>query len=135
MIPNRIVLDTNVCLDLFVFGDPRWLALLDALRSGCLEAVTRADCRNEWLLVLRYEHLKLDDAGRARAISEFDALIRCIDRPEELRAAISQPSPGAVQSIESGTATPALPPLPCPFAATRTTRNFWKRPVTLRRKA
>jgi predicted nucleic acid-binding protein len=48
MIPapaKRIVLDTNVCLDLFVFNDPRWAALLAAIESGEVEAVTRADCR------------------------------------------------------------------------------------------
>jgi hypothetical protein len=28
--PKRIVIDTNVCLDLFVFHDPRWAALLAA---------------------------------------------------------------------------------------------------------
>ena len=47
MIPapaKRIVLDTNVCLDLFVFKDPRWDGLLAALESGAVEAITRADC-------------------------------------------------------------------------------------------
>jgi putative PIN family toxin of toxin-antitoxin system len=76
MIPKRVVLDTNVCLDLFVFRDPRWTALHDALRSGAMEAVTRDDCRTEWQLVLHYPHLKLDDARRAAVAEEFDALIR-----------------------------------------------------------
>jgi predicted nucleic acid-binding protein len=75
MIPKRVVLDTNVCLDLFVFCDPRWNALLAALREGALEAVTREDCRMEWLMVLNYRHLPLDDASRACAAAEFDALI------------------------------------------------------------
>lgn len=78
MIPERIVIDTNVCLDLFVFRDPRWAALHDALKTGRIEAVTRDDCRNEWLAVLRYDHLPLDEASRPRATAEFDALIRCI---------------------------------------------------------
>lgn len=90
MIPNRIVLDTNVCLDLFVFRDPRWQALLDALRDGRLEAVSRTDCRKEWLIVLRYEHLGLDDAGRERATAEFDALIRCVEQPAETTTDRSQ---------------------------------------------
>ena len=29
--PKRIVIDTNVCLDLFVFQDPRWASLLEAI--------------------------------------------------------------------------------------------------------
>lgn len=71
----RIVLDTNVCLDLFVFHDPRWSALLAAIESGAVQAVTRADCRMEYLLVLHYPHLPLDDQSRATSAARFDALI------------------------------------------------------------
>lgn len=78
MIPKRIVLDTNVCLDLFVFHDPRWSALLAALRTGAVEAVTRADCRTEWLKVLEYKRLPLDPDSRADAAAEFDRLIACL---------------------------------------------------------
>jgi putative PIN family toxin of toxin-antitoxin system len=83
MIPKRIVIDTNVCLDLFVFRDPRWNSLLSSLREGSVEAVTRNDCRTEWLMVLEYPHLPLDAETRPRAIAEFDALITCIS-PEAL---------------------------------------------------
>lgn len=82
MIPKRIVLDTNVCLDLFVFRDPRWTILYQALKNGSVEAVTRDDCRMEWSIVLAYAHLKLDDAARMRVTAEFDALIRCYPIPE-----------------------------------------------------
>jgi putative PIN family toxin of toxin-antitoxin system len=71
----RIVLDTNVCLDLFVFHDPRWSALLAAIESGAVQAVTRADCRMEYLLVLHYPHLPLDEHSRATSAVRFDALI------------------------------------------------------------
>lgn len=82
MIPNRIVLDTNVCLDLFVFHDPRWALLLAALEDGSVEAVTRSDCRDEWKIVLGYAHLPLDDISRASAEAAFDRLI-----------AIAEPAP------------------------------------------
>ena len=85
MIPKRIVIDTNVCLDLFVFRDPRWAVLLDALQARTVEAVTRDDCRNEWLRVLDYSHLPLNMESRPLAIAEFDALITCIER-ETMRA-------------------------------------------------
>jgi putative PIN family toxin of toxin-antitoxin system len=81
MIPapaKPIVLDTNVCLDLFVFHDPRWAPLLAALESGAVQAVTRADCRDEYLIVLNYPHLPLDESTRARAAARFDALIRVV---------------------------------------------------------
>jgi putative PIN family toxin of toxin-antitoxin system len=81
MIPapaKRIVIDTNVCLDLFVFHDPRWATLLAALESGAVEAITRDDCRAEYLVVLHYAHLPLDDDSRPGAGARFDALIKVV---------------------------------------------------------
>ena len=74
----RIVLDTNVCLDLFVFHDPRWRPLLGALERGEVTAVTRADCRDEYRIVLHYPHLPLDAATRAAAAERFDSLIALV---------------------------------------------------------
>ena len=71
----RIVLDTNVCLDLFVFDDPWCAALHDAFGKG-LEAVTREDCRDEWVRVLGYPQFALDVAGQARAVAAYDACMR-----------------------------------------------------------
>ena len=81
MIPapaKPIVIDTNVCLDLFVFRDPRWAPLLAALESGTVRAVTRADCRDEYRIVLHYSHLPLDDDTRPQAEAAFDALIEVV---------------------------------------------------------
>ena len=81
MIPaptKPIVIDTNVCLDLFVFRDPRWAPLLAALESGRVRAVTRADCRDEYRIVLHYAHLPLDDSTRPEAEARFDALIEVV---------------------------------------------------------
>ncbi len=81
MIPapaKRIVLDTNVCLDLFVFNDPRWAGLLAALESGAVEAITRADCRDEYLIVLHYKHLPLDETSRTLSAGRFDRLIKLV---------------------------------------------------------
>ena len=78
-VPTKpIVIDTNVCLDLFVFRDPRMDSLLAALESGELVAVTRADCRDEYLIVLNYPHLPLDETSRAQAAERFDALLRVV---------------------------------------------------------
>jgi putative PIN family toxin of toxin-antitoxin system len=79
--PKRIVLDTNVCLDLFVFRDPRWGALLSAIESGAVEAITRADCREEYLVVLHYKHLPLDDDSRPLSAARFDELIKVVAPP------------------------------------------------------
>ena len=61
-----IVIDTNVLLDLFVFHDPRWTGLLAAIEAREVDAITRADCRDEYLAVLKYPHLPLDDDSRDR---------------------------------------------------------------------
>jgi putative PIN family toxin of toxin-antitoxin system len=81
-LPRRLVLDTNVCLDLFVFNDPRRAELLAALESGAVEAVTRADCRDEYLVVLHYPHLPLDDDTRPACAARFDALIKVVAPPQ-----------------------------------------------------
>jgi len=84
MIPSpakRIILDTNVCLDLFVFYDPRWAPLLASIEAGAVEAVTRADCRAEYMIVLHYAHLPLDETTRPLAAARFDALIKVVAPP------------------------------------------------------
>ncbi|KQY51089.1 putative toxin-antitoxin system toxin component, PIN family [Lysobacter sp. Root494] len=73
---HRIVLDTNVCLDLFVFDDPRCARLRDALHAGEVVAATDDACRGEWLRVLRYPELGLDEAMREAATARFDDTIR-----------------------------------------------------------
>jgi putative PIN family toxin of toxin-antitoxin system len=77
-----LVLDTNVCLDLFVFRDPRWTVLLEAMESGAVRIITRSDCREEWLAVLNYPRFKLDNVSQAAHAARFDALIVCKDKPE-----------------------------------------------------
>ncbi|MBC3830482.1 putative toxin-antitoxin system toxin component, PIN family [Undibacterium amnicola] len=71
----KIVLDTNVCLDLFVFKDPRWQQILEGLQNKELNAITREDCRDEWLAVLNYPHLPVNDENRERIVSSFDEYI------------------------------------------------------------
>ncbi len=71
----RVVLDTNVCLDLFMFRDPRWQALLDAMIHGEIEALTREDCRREFELVLAYDKMQLSTDAQAAILAEFDQRI------------------------------------------------------------
>ena len=76
--PPRLVLDTNVCLDLFVFGDVQCAALHEALRTGAVEAVSDETCRAEWLAVLGYPQLALDAVRREAAMATFDAQLRLL---------------------------------------------------------
>jgi putative PIN family toxin of toxin-antitoxin system len=85
---QTVVLDTNVCLDLFFFRDPRWSRLMEGLQRGSLRAITRQDCRAEWLIVLTYPQLGIEDDERSRCSAEFDDMIVCKDKPD---AAIRRP--------------------------------------------
>jgi putative PIN family toxin of toxin-antitoxin system len=82
--PNlpRVVLDTNVCLDIFLFHDAQSAALHVAMREGRIQAVTRADCRAEWLRVLRYPQVPVSAEARPGIELAFDALVHCL--PDEL---------------------------------------------------
>jgi putative PIN family toxin of toxin-antitoxin system len=82
--PTRLVLDTNVCLDLFVFRDTRWRCLYDAMVNGTVEAITRHDCRAEWLAVLDYARFNLTVEEKTRCIQEFDDLIKISTAPSTL---------------------------------------------------
>ncbi len=74
-----LVLDTNVCLDLFVFNDPRWTLLLTGLVEKKLTAITKKSCRDEWLAVLHYRQLPVTEENRPEIIRAFDNLIQYTD--------------------------------------------------------
>lgn len=78
----RIVLDTNVCLDLLLFRDPACAPLMTALQSGRVQAVCRDDGREEWRRVLHYPRLPIDDVIRPALSAAFDALIRHLPAAE-----------------------------------------------------
>ncbi|MGY3041704.1 putative PIN family toxin of toxin-antitoxin system [Rhodanobacter sp. TND4EL1] len=77
----RVVLDTNVCLDIFLFHDAQSAALHVAMREGRILAVTRADCRAEWRRVLHYPQVPVSAQARPEVEAAFDALVHCL--PEE----------------------------------------------------
>lgn len=76
---KRVVLDTNVSLDLFVFDDPRWEGLRDALARGRCQAVIDAPCRAEFIRVLDYPQFSLGPRARVQAIERLDALFAFLD--------------------------------------------------------
>ncbi len=78
----RVVIDTNVCLDLFIYRDPASLPLMRALDAGEVAAATRADCRDEWLRVLRYPQIDMDEARYREACAAYDACLRPLPAPD-----------------------------------------------------
>ena len=82
-----IVLDTNVCLDLFLFRDLSCASLRTALEQGEVQALTRDDCRDEWRRVLHYPKLKIDSPRIPALEGAFDRLVRLVptsDAPDEV---------------------------------------------------
>jgi predicted nucleic acid-binding protein len=55
---------------------------MEDLKNGHIQALTRSDCRDEWLAVLKYPHLPVNmDDYEAIAI-EFDTYIACVNPPD-----------------------------------------------------
>lgn len=74
----RIVIDTNVVLDMFHFDDPAAVPIRTAIEAKTAVWVSDADCRAELLRVLAYPAFGLDAAGIARIIACHDALATSI---------------------------------------------------------
>jgi predicted nucleic acid-binding protein len=79
----RLVIDTNVVLDLFVFRDPRVTALAGELASGSHEWIATAPMREELARVLAYPKIAPRVAfhrGDAHAVLEdFDRHARIVE--------------------------------------------------------
>lgn len=71
--PARVVLDTNVALDLYVWEDPAAAALAQLLATGRVRAAACPRCRGEWLRVLDDARIACGPALRARAAARYDA--------------------------------------------------------------
>ncbi len=77
-----IILDTNVCLDLFVFNDKYCKELWEIIQKGIVKVVTRYDCKNEWLRVLNYPSLALNESVRQECITQYNNMVFCGDFPK-----------------------------------------------------
>ena len=78
-----IVIDTNIVLDLFVFGDPAAAPLQQALDAGALVWVATQAMRDELERVLAYPQIvpRMAYYGRSAAevLAHFDRLVRVVD--------------------------------------------------------
>jgi putative PIN family toxin of toxin-antitoxin system len=89
---RRVVLDTQVVLDLLHFADPRTRGLRDAIDAGLAHLVCDEPCREEWLRVLEYPVLRLAPAARVELQARYDALV--VERiPVAARRAADPPLP------------------------------------------
>lgn len=85
--PMRVVLDTNVVLDLVLFDDPWVRPLRDAIHAGHMTAFTCAECLTELRRVLAYPVFALHPAAQAASFEWFAARARSVElhEPRPLR--------------------------------------------------
>ncbi len=72
----RLVLDTNVLLDLLHFDDPAAAPIRRALHEGRAACCSSAACRGELAHVLSYPQFKIPAHETRRILDEYDALAR-----------------------------------------------------------
>lgn len=81
---NKLVLDTNVVLDLLVFNDPAALPLRAALLTEQIVWIANADMRTELIRVLDYPRVspRMSAAGldSVTVLDEFDRLACLVER-------------------------------------------------------
>ena len=77
----RLVLDTNVVLDLVAFGDPGAAALRSAIEAGRVALLTSPECRAELRRVLAYPKFGLDRAAQEKAGLWFDKHAQVVEGP------------------------------------------------------
>jgi putative PIN family toxin of toxin-antitoxin system len=70
----KLVLDTNVVMELLHYRDPRSVALMQAIASGEHPCFTDATCLSELCRVLGYVQFKLDDAAQQDLMNRYKAL-------------------------------------------------------------
>lgn len=74
---RRVVIDTNVVLDLYLFADPRVARLADSLKQGELQWVGTAPMLSELARVLDYPHIAKAREQRGIAVSKVLQLTQC----------------------------------------------------------
>lgn len=72
---KRLVIDTNIWLDLLVFADPRARPLQEGLEDGRYRAVGTDAMRAELAVVLARPQFRQDEAQQAAALARWDALV------------------------------------------------------------
>ncbi len=72
----RLVLDTNVVLDLLHFDDPAVAPLRRALQDGRAACVGNTACRDELAHVVRYPQFRIGDDDARRLLDAYDALVQ-----------------------------------------------------------
>lgn len=88
----RVVLDSNVWIDILVFDDPHSRPIHAALQSGRIRAVTDARCLHELARVLDYPQFERFAIDKADAMATVAALASVWDDTAPPEASTVQPA-------------------------------------------
>lgn len=82
-LPLKIVLDTNIVLDAFVFSDAAALSVRDGLKAGALHWIATQAMRDELQRVLAYaqivQRLAFYGLSAGNVLAQFDRHARMVD--------------------------------------------------------
>lgn len=118
---RRVVLDSNVWIDILVFDDPAARPIRDALETGAITALIDVRCLIELERVLDYPQFKARAVDKAAALATVARLSERVAGPERGDARAHIADSGNARSGACGTPAPharACPP-PCANAAAR----------------
>lgn len=74
-LPARAVLDTNVVMALWHFGDPALGALAQAIRSGQLQLISRPACLAELERVLAYRQFAIAADAQTAVVAAYRSVL------------------------------------------------------------
>ncbi len=75
----RVVLDSNVWIDILVFDDPHTRPIRAALESGAIEALIDARCLAELTYVLDYPQFAKREVDKAAVLATLTRLTRLVE--------------------------------------------------------
>lgn len=77
--PRRLILDTNIVIDLLHFADPATVWLNEALAAGRVRCHATQECIDELASVLPRPQFRLDAAAVERILERYRALVTLVD--------------------------------------------------------
>ena len=107
----RVVLDSNVWIDILVFDDPHTRPIRAALESGALEALIDARCLAELTYVLDYPQFAKREIDKAAAVATVTRLTQLV-------------APTTPEPVPAQTVTPAENVRPLPKCKDRDDQKF-----------
>jgi putative PIN family toxin of toxin-antitoxin system len=79
----KLVLDTNVVMELLHYRDPRSLALMQAITERKLTCLTDLRCLAELQRVLAYPQFSLDEAAQQQLYAQYRALATEVEAQDD----------------------------------------------------